>query len=581
MNIPSKTELNIQCILATEVPKIPSGYVGTGQRGNTVILYKLLLSLGLLRWIVTRELKDIYELNESLQVPGNIALFLPSNLERRHSSIADAMRLITTYFSKLNSHPCSADVEFIVFATNRMTILQYFIVEGSPQGNVDGVYVFKKQQGGFSSYEKQDNPNYAIINMIWEGKTGWYLVDEWQVYFYAVGLDQFSEFPPEGVWRALDPGKWWSEHIEVRSGVPTKVDIQKSLRRNLCYSNRPNTSKTKSRRLSLRLRKATTTKHRRHRSLPANVENMKAEMLQAGVKSYNGDKQQHAWARKSVRSSPVDQTLRVQRQEWPEEIFLLEQAPLPKQKKTANPPSWLTTPLPTDLKKVHPENGLNHETSHHSQKDWLRTMKKPLKCNNLKIRIPAWRPLSAGTEVRLESDSENSTEMLSPRKYCRNSPEEDRSSDSNRGSFPSSDKSHSTFWLSYQLHRKDDIASSPSIPISCEVLSSAASNPDQVVCLKKMQEYKEELPYASSIKSFIRPPKASHSVILHEETRMKPNPIGTHHGEDRNHQPRMSSRLTSEVLLELSAPEIDEDRSSGSISVIVYEKDDLISFGYL
>jgi len=632
MKIPNDNELNIQCILATETPKIPSGYSGSGQRDNTVVLYKLLISLGLLRWIVTRELKDIDELNKSLQVSRNIACFLPSTLERRHSARGVAMELITKYFSKLVKHSCSADGEFFLFATDSMTILQYFIVKGSPRVNMDGVYVFKEWQegqGAFSRYEKQDNPKYAIINMIWEGETGWYLVDEWQVYFYAMGLDKFSEFPPEGVWRAVDPGKLWSERIEVRSGVPTKVDIEKSLRRKLRVFYRHNTSKTKSGRLSLRLGRATAVKHRRHSSLPANVENVYADMLHASVTSCNESIPKLAHARKSYPSSPVEKVHHDQRQEWGDEIFLIEKAPTSEQTKTVHPPLWLTTPLPPNLKMEQQENGLKHETNHWSLKDELKTVKTPLKFNISKIKIPKGRPLLAESEASLDSDNENSIEMLSPRKYGRNFSEGNRSNDSNRRSFLSSDESRSSKWLSYQVHTTDDSASSPSInqSWSCELLgasadipvngssigtcdshiwnpkripvspstwtisnprtpiiyreklSPAAFTPDQVVWLKNMTEQKEEVPWPSSIKHCKRPPKASCSLIQQEEPRiLKTNALGTNCRKEINPKPGTNSRLSSEVVSQLPEPEIYDDQSSSSISLMDYDKDDLISF---
>jgi len=626
MKTPNETELNIQCVLATETPNILSGHGGSGQRDNTVILYKLLISLGLLRWIVTRELKDIDELNKTLQVSRNIACFLPSKLERRHSARGVAMRLITKYFSKLVKHSCSADGEFFVFATDSMTILQYFIVKGSPRVNMDGVYVFKEWQGAFSRYEKQDNPRYAIINMVWEGETGWYLVDEWQVHFYAMGLDKFSEFPPEGVWRAVDPGKLWSEHIEVRSGVPTKVDIEKSLRRKLRVFYRHQTSKTKSGRRSLRLGKATAVRHRRYSSLPADVENVYADMLHASDTSCNESIPKLAQARRSVPASPVEKVLHDQMQELEEEIFLIEKAPVSEQKKTVHPPLWLTTPLPPNLKMKQQENGARHETNNRSLKDELKTVNTPLKFNISKIKIPKGRPLLAESEASLDSDNENSIEMLSPRKYGRNFSEGNRSNDSHRRSFLSSDESRSAKWLSYQVHTTDDCASSPSVkswscelltasadipvngssigtcdshiwipkriqaspstwtisnprtPIYREVLSPYAPTPDQVVCLKNMTEQKEEVPLTFSIKHFNLPPKASCSLIQPEEPRiLKPIPLGTNRRKDRNPKPRTNSRLSSEVVSRLPEPEIYEDQSSSSISLMDYEKDDLIN----
>lgn len=80
-----------------------------------------------------------------------------------------------------------------------MQILQRFIVKGCSRVHLNGVYVYKEHEEGFSKYAKLNDPTCVLTNKILIHQAEWYLIDGKHAVFYARGLDKDSEFPPVGV----------------------------------------------------------------------------------------------------------------------------------------------------------------------------------------------------------------------------------------------------------------------------------------------------------------------------------------------------------------------------------------------
>jgi len=232
-------ELKIQCVLARNIPKFCAG---TSSSRKWVTYYTLLLSLGKFRWMITRKIAQIYNLNDSLKVPAWISSHLPAKALEDGSpgKISIRKQNLSTYFKLLIKHPCAADPKFLVFITFEIQVLQYFFVtDCSSRVHLNGVYVYKEHEGKYTTYEKQDNPKCVLTTKFWMNNVGWYLIDDQEVVFKAARTDRDSEYPPAGIWEGTDPSQSWG-CIQVIESLPTKVEIENLLRRKLYHLHKNN-----------------------------------------------------------------------------------------------------------------------------------------------------------------------------------------------------------------------------------------------------------------------------------------------------------------------------------------------------
>jgi hypothetical protein len=180
MSNSQQPDLNIRCIFSCEVSRRCFSFGDLSHRGgSSITYYTLLISLGILRWSVKRELNQLNILNQTLKVPNHISRLLPAkSLVKQNSArvISTSGQKLSMYLKQLAHHPCAVDANFVIFATSRMKIYQFYVVKGCSREDLSGIYVYKEHQGKFAKYEKFDNPRCVLINKSWLKHAGWYLV---------------------------------------------------------------------------------------------------------------------------------------------------------------------------------------------------------------------------------------------------------------------------------------------------------------------------------------------------------------------------------------------------------------------
>jgi len=446
MSNPQQNDLDIQCIFTSNIPTHCFPYISSSELGSSsVTYYTLLVSLGVLRWTVKRELNQIYILDQSLKVPKHISSLLPAKSPRKRDSaraIAQCGRKLSKYLKQLAHHKSAAEANFVVFATSRMQIFQYYVVKGCSQQDLNGIYVYKEHQGSFAKYEKHDNPNFLLINKFVMNHAGWYLVDKWRACFYAKGLAKESEFPPAGTWRGVTKGQS-SEYIEVVCNLPKKVEIESALRRKMYFLHKRNISRVQCRLLSAGGSAMSPLSPWRSPSSPSVVEAEYVENVRRYISSpiktaYTKNVDSEALSTRNFTQMPVTRMfqnapltpepddeicsiLNLER-DRNSELCLEDREPARfTQGRKVNTPIWLTSSMPAiDGRRHRPSHTVDPEAIP-TERDRKHTGKAPFKFSPLKIKIPSRPDLppaltASDSEDSMDSDRESSLEMLTSRR---------------------------------------------------------------------------------------------------------------------------------------------------------------------